>query len=161
MAEQEEMIAEEENLEPAAEAEEVVADETPASEPEAEAEADVEGLPEAVASPIRTIEPPTNPNIPDLRPGDAVSVHVLIKEGDRERVQEFRGIVIRTRKGGVNASFTVRRVAAHGIGVERTFLMRSPLVERVEIQRRAHVRRAKLYYLRERTGKRARLREKR
>jgi large subunit ribosomal protein L19 len=84
-----------------------------------------------------------------------------IQEGDRQRVQEFRGTVIRTRKGGNNASFTVRRVASHGVGVERTFLLRSPRIEKVEVSRQAHVRRAKLYYLRGRSGKRARLSEKR
>lgn len=110
---------------------------------------------------VKSVEAPTNPKIPALRPGDAVSVHVLIKEGDRERIQEFRGTIIRLRKGGNNASFTVRRVASHGIGVERTFLLRSPRLEKVEVQRHAHVRRAQLYYLRGRTGKRARLSEKR
>jgi large subunit ribosomal protein L19 len=110
---------------------------------------------------IKAVEAPVNPNIPELRPGDTVSVHVRIKEGQRERVQEFRGTVIRLRKGGNDANFTVRRTASHGIGVERTFLLRSPRIEKVVIQRSAHVRRAQLYYLRERTGKRARLREKR
>lgn len=109
----------------------------------------------------RTLEAPNNPNIPELRPGDTVSVHVRIVEGQRERIQEFRGTVIRLRKGGNNARFTVRRIATHGIGVERTFLLRSPRIEKVEIQRRAHVRRAQLYFLRDRKGKRARLREKR
>ena len=110
---------------------------------------------------VKVLEAPINPNIPELRPGDTVSVHVRIKEGDRERVQEFRGTVIRLRKGGNNANFTVRRTASHGIGVERTFLLRSPRIEKVEIIRRAHVRRAQLYYLRDRVGKRARLKEKR
>ncbi len=109
----------------------------------------------------RALEAPVNPNIPELRPGDSVSVHVLIKEGNRERVQEFKGTVIRLRKGGNNANFTVRRIASHGIGVERSFLLRSPRIVKVEVQRQAHVRRAQLYYLRERTGKRARLKEKR
>lgn len=112
-------------------------------------------------APVRVPEAPDNPSIPQLRPGDSVNVHVRIKEGDRERVQEFRGTVIRIRKGGNNANFTVRRVASHGIGVERTFLMRSPLVEKVEVERSAKVRRGQLYYLRERTGKKARLKEKR
>jgi large subunit ribosomal protein L19 len=76
-------------------------------------------------------------------------------------VQEFRGTVIRVRKGGNNANFTVRRIASHGIGVERTFLLRSPRIEKVDILRRSHVRRAQLYFLRGRKGKRARLREKR
>lgn len=110
---------------------------------------------------LKAVEAPTNPEIPDLQPGDSVSVHLRIQEGDRQRVQEFRGTVIRTRKGGNNASFTVRRVASHGVGVERTFLLRSPRIEKVEVSRQAHVRRARLYYLRGRSGKRARLTEKR
>ena len=110
---------------------------------------------------IKAVGAPVNPNIPELRPGDTVNVYVRIKEGQRERVQEFRGTVIRSRKGGNDANFTVRRTASHGIGVERTFLLRSPRIEKVVIQRSAHVRRAQLYYLRERTGKRARLKEKR
>jgi large subunit ribosomal protein L19 len=98
---------------------------------------------------------------PEIRPGDTVRVHNRIVEGDQERVQVFQGTVIRVRKGGVNANFTVRRIASHGIGVERTFLFHSPRVERVEVLRHAHVRRAKLYFLRERRGRKARLREKR
>ena len=107
----------------------------------------------------RQLEP--NPNIPDLRPGDTVRVHARIIEGDRERVQIFQGTVIRIRRGGAGASFTVRRIASHGIGVERTFPFYSPRIEKVEITRRAKVRRAKLYFLRERRGKAARLKEKR
>ncbi|OGO69935.1 MAG: 50S ribosomal protein L19 [Chloroflexi bacterium RBG_19FT_COMBO_62_14] len=114
-----------------------------------------------MSDPIQAVQAALNPNIPDMRPGDTVSVHVRITEGNRERVQEFRGTVIRMRKGGNHASFTVRRTASHGIGVERTFLLRSPRIEKVEIQRRAKVRRAQLYFLRDRTGKRARLEEKR
>jgi len=110
---------------------------------------------------VKSLDAPVNTAIPDLRPGDSVSVHFRIKEGDRERVQEFKGVVIRIRRGGNQANFTVRRTASHGIGVERTFPLRSPRIEKVEIQRRAHVRRAKLYYLRERTGKKARLKQKR
>ena len=102
-----------------------------------------------------------NPNIPELRPGDTVNVHARIVEGDRERVQVFRGTVIRLRKGGVNANFTVRRIASHGVGVERTFLLHSPRVEKVEVVRRARVHRAQLYYLRGRRGKTARLKEER
>ncbi len=105
----------------------------------------------------RQLEP--NPNIPALQPGDTVKVHVRIVEGTRERVQVFQGTIIRLRKGGVNANFTVRRIAAHGIGVERTFLLHSPRIEKVEIVRRAKVRRAQLYFLRERRGKAARLKE--
>jgi large subunit ribosomal protein L19 len=102
-----------------------------------------------------------NSNIPELSPGDSVKVYVRIVEGQRERVQAFQGTVIRVRGAGASATFTVRRVAAHGIGVERTFLLHSPRVDRVEVLRRAHVRRARLYYLRDRKGKAARLREKR
>lgn len=98
---------------------------------------------------------------PAIESGDTVKVHVRIVEGARERVQVFQGIVIRARKGGNEANFTVRRVASHGVGVERTFLLRSPRVERVEILRRAKVRRAQLYYLRNRRGKSARLKERR
>ncbi len=101
-----------------------------------------------------------NPHIPELHPGDRVKVHTRIVEGDRERIQVFQGTVMRLRKGkSANASFTVRRIATHGIGVERTFLLHSPRVERVEILGRTHVRRAQLYYLRGRHGKAARLRE--
>ena len=109
---------------------------------------------------IKSVEAPVNPNVPDLNAGDTVSVHVRIKEGNRERIQEFRGVVIRIKHGGNNSNFTVRRTASAGIGVERTFLMRSPLIEKIEVQRSSHTRRAKLYYLRDRTGKRARLKQK-
>jgi len=107
----------------------------------------------------RQIEP--NPNIPELRPGDTVKVHARIIEGDRERIQVFQGTVIRKHGNGPNADFTVRRIASHGIGVERTFPLHSPRVEKVEVMKQAHVRHAKLYYLRQRRGKEARLREKR
>jgi large subunit ribosomal protein L19 len=102
-----------------------------------------------------------NPDIPQLRPGDTVRVHARIVEGNRERVQVFQGTVMRKRGGGVNANFTVRRIASHGVGVERTFLLHSPRLEKVEVLRHAHVRRSKLYYLRGRKGKSAKLREKR
>ena len=110
---------------------------------------------------VNSLNPEPNPNIPDLRPGDTVRVHARIVEGQRERIQVFQGTVMRMRKGGVNASFTVRRIAAHGIGVERTFLLHSPRIERVEIVRRARVRRAQLYFLRHQRGKAARLKEER
>ncbi len=77
---------------------------------------------------IKAVEAPVNTKIPDMQPGDNVSVHVRIVEGNKERVQEFKGTVIRMRKGGNDANFTVRRLAAHGIGVERTFLLRSPRI---------------------------------
>ena len=101
-------------------------------------------------------------DLPDLRVGDDVQVHFRIVEGDRERIQLVRGTVMRIRKGsGANANFTVRRIASHGIGVERTFPLHSPRIEKIEVRRHAHVRRAKLYYLRGRQGKATRLREKR
>jgi large subunit ribosomal protein L19 len=102
-----------------------------------------------------------NPDVPEMRPGDTVRVHARIVEGTRERVQVFQGTVLRLRRGGTNANFTVRRIASHGVGVERTFLLRSPRLEKVEVLRRAHVRKAQLYYLRDRRGRAARLREKR
>jgi large subunit ribosomal protein L19 len=114
-----------------------------------------------MADVLKAVEAPEKTDLPELNPGDAVSVHFRIQEGDRERVQEFKGTIIRIRKGGNDANFTVRRTASHGIGVERTFPIRSPRLEKIELQRRAHVRRAKLYYLRERSGKKARLKEKR
>ena len=98
-------------------------------------------------------------DIPELNAGDTVKVHTLIVEGDKERVQVFQGMVIRVRGGGVNKNFTVRRIASHGVGVERTFLFASPRVDKVEVLRHAKVRRANLYFLRGRTGKAARLKE--
>ncbi len=109
---------------------------------------------------IRSIENQKE-EITDLAPGDTVKVHVRIVEGNRERVQVVQGVVIRIRGGGINKTFTVRRTASHGVGVERTFLIHSPRVEKIEVLRHAHVRRAKLYFLRERSGKSARLRERR
>jgi len=109
---------------------------------------------------LKAVEAAANPNIPDLRPGDAVSVHVRIKEGERERIQEFKGTIIRIRHGGVAETFTVRRIASNGIGVERTFLMRSPRVDKVVVERHSQIRRAQLYYLRGRTGKATRLKQK-
>ncbi len=109
---------------------------------------------------IKALEAKQNEKIPQLAPGDTVSVHVKIKEGERERIQEFKGIVIRMRKGGNNANITVRRMASNGIGVERTFLLRSPRVDKVMVERHGQVRRAQLYFMRSRTGKSARLKQK-
>src|SRR6185503_9958638 len=95
---------------------------------------------------------------PQFGPGDTVRVHVNIVEGNRERTQIFEGVVMRLRHGGINTTFTVRRIA-HGVGVERTFLLHSPRVERVEVVRRGKVRRAQLYYLRGLTGRAARIKE--
>lgn len=110
---------------------------------------------------INSLTADANPNIPEIQSGDSVRVHVRIVEGSRERIQVFPGTVIRMRKSGNNASITVRRTASHGVGVERTFLLRSPRIDKIEVTRNAHVRRAQLYYLRNRTGRSATLREKR
>jgi len=109
---------------------------------------------------IKALEAKQNEKIPQLAPGDTVSVHVKIKEGERERIQEFKGTVIRMRKGGNDANITVRRMASNGIGVERTFLLRSPRVDKVVVERHSQVRRAQLYFMRSRTGKSARLKQK-
>lgn len=98
-------------------------------------------------------------DLPPFRPGDTVRVHVKIREGEKERTQVFEGVVIRRRRGGASATFTVRKVS-YGIGVERIFPVESPAVQKVEIKSRGHVRRSRLYYLRELRGKKARLRSK-
>lgn len=103
----------------------------------------------------------SEPTHPKLEVGDTAKIHVRIVEGGKERIQVFQGVVIRQRRGGNNANYTLRRIASHGIGVERTFLWRSPRVEKIEIIRRAKVRRAQLYFLRERRGRAARLKERR
>ena len=100
-------------------------------------------------------------NLPEFRAGDTVRVGVRVVEGNRERVQEFEGVVIRRRSSGINENFTVRRIASHGIGVERTFLLHSPRVDSIKVIRHGKVRRAKLYYLRGLTGKAARIKERR
>jgi large subunit ribosomal protein L19 len=109
---------------------------------------------------LKSVEAPVNENIPELTPGDAVSVHLRIAEGDRERIQIFKGTVLYVRGSGNDASFTVRRIASNGIGVERTFLMRSPRIQKIVVDRHTKVKRARLYFLRERTGKRARLKQR-
>ncbi len=98
-------------------------------------------------------------NIPEFGPGDTVRVAVRVVEGERERIQNFEGVVLRRQGGGLNETFLVRRIASHGIGVERTFLLHSPRIESITVLRRAKVRRAALYYLRGRTGRAARLKE--
>ena len=109
---------------------------------------------------LKAVEAKVNENIPAMRSGDQVSVHVKIKEGERERIQEFKGTVIRIGKAGNSRNFTVRRVAANGIGVERTFLLRSPLIDKVVVERNAKVRRAHLSYLRGLSGKGGKLKQK-
>src|SRR5512133_3630921 len=100
-------------------------------------------------------------DIPEFGPGDTIRVHAKVVEGSRERIQVFEGVVIRRRAGGINENFTVRRIASHGIGVERTFLIHSPRIDKIEVIRRGVVRRAQLYYLRGLTGKAARIKERR
>jgi large subunit ribosomal protein L19 len=97
--------------------------------------------------------------VPDFKPGDTVVVNVKVKEGERERAQSFEGVVIAIRNRGLNSAFTVRKIS-HGEGVERVFQTHSPAIESITLKRRGTVRRAKLYYLRERAGKAARIREK-
>lgn len=97
-------------------------------------------------------------DVPEFRIGDTVKVHVRVKEGNRERIQIFEGTVLKRQNGGIRETFTVRRVA-YGVGVERTFPVHSPIVEKVEVVRRGKVRRAKLFYLRKRVGKAAKVKE--
>jgi large subunit ribosomal protein L19 len=96
--------------------------------------------------------------IPDFRPGDTVQVHVKVVEGSRERIQVFEGVVIKMKGGGIRETFTVRRLA-YGVGVERTFPLHSPRIDKIVVKRQGKVRRAKLYYLRKLTGKAARIKE--
>ena len=111
---------------------------------------------------LKTFDNAKNEDLTELRVGDNVTIYVRINVGLRnERVQMVRGRIIRLRNGGNNRNFTVRRIASNGVGVERTFLLNSPRIEKIDVHRHAHVRRSNLYYLRGRTGKSARLREKR
>jgi large subunit ribosomal protein L19 len=98
-------------------------------------------------------------DVPEFGPGDTVSVQVRVKEGNRERLQAFEGVVIGKKNRGLNSSFIVRKIS-HGVGVERTFQTHSPLIAGIEVKRRGDVRKAKLYYLRERSGRSARIKEK-
>jgi large subunit ribosomal protein L19 len=99
--------------------------------------------------------------LPDFQPGDTVRAMIRVVEGSRERLQAFEGVVIRRRSSGINENFTIRRISANGIGVERTFLLNSPRIDRLEVVRYGKVRRAKLYYLRGLTGRAARIKERR
>lgn len=115
-----------------------------------------------VAQLIRSVEAEQfKSEVPEFGPGDTVRVHAKVVEGNRERIQVFEGVVIRRRAGGINENFTVRRIASHGIGVERTFLIHSPRIDKIDVIRYGRVRRAKLYYLRDLTGKAARIKERR
>ena len=99
------------------------------------------------------------PDLRDFSPGDTLVVHVKVREGGRERLQAFEGVVIGKRNRGLNSAFTVRKIS-HGVGVERTFQTHSPLIAGIDVKRRGDVRRAKLYYLRQRSGRSARIKEK-
>ncbi len=110
---------------------------------------------------LKSVEAPyLRANIPTFAPGDTVRVSVKVREGEKERLQAFEGVVLRRRGGGLGSTFTVRKVS-YGVGVERTFPLHSPVIERIERLRPGRVRRARLYYLRARRGKAARIREKR
>ena len=98
-------------------------------------------------------------DIPDFRPGDTVGVHVKIKEGDKERIQVFQGAVVQRHRNGIHSTFTVRKISS-GVGVERVFPLHSPMIARIEIKSRGRVRRSKLSYLRELSGKKARIRDR-
>ena len=151
-------------------AEETVAEEAPAEEaPKEEAVAEeapaeevvnvslVEKSPAEIVSDFENKQIRTD--IPSFRPGDTVVVSVKVKEGDRTRVQAFEGIVMGVKKGGLNSSFIVRKISS-GIGVERTFQTHSPMIDSIKVKRKGDVRQAKLFYLRERSGKSARIKER-
>ena len=108
---------------------------------------------------IEELEKAQEKEIPEFNPGDTVSVSVRVKEGERERLQAFDGVVIGKRNKGINSSFIVRKIS-HGVGVERTFQTHSPLIKSIKLKRKGKVRQSKLYYLRERSGRSARIKEK-
>jgi large subunit ribosomal protein L19 len=152
----EEVVAEE------APAEEVVAEEAPAEEVVAEEDSTPkvslkERSPAQIVSDFEAKQIRTD--IPPFRPGDTVVVSVKVKEGDRTRLQAFEGVVMGVKKGGLNASFIVRKISS-GIGVERTFQTHSPIIDSIKVKRKGDVRQAKLFYLRERSGKSARIKER-
>ncbi len=120
--------------------------------------------------PVHALEAAVNPtdlvdiaglrdDIPEFRPGDTVKVHVKVTEGNRSRVQVFEGVVIARRGSGIRETFTVRKISFNAVGVERTFPVHAPVIDRIEVVRRGKVRRAKLYYLRDRVGKKAKIKE--
>jgi large subunit ribosomal protein L19 len=100
-------------------------------------------------------------DVPDFRPGDSVKVHVKVTEGNRSRIQVFEGDVIARKGSGIRETFTVRKISFNAVGVERTFPVHAPVIDHIEVTRRGKVRRAKLYYLRDRVGKKAKIRERR
>ena len=166
----EDVVAEEAPAEEAP-AEEVVAEEAPAEEVVAEEAPAEEVVAEEVTPKISTVEKSSahileafeskqiRTDLPSFRPGDTVVVSVKVKEGTRTRLQAFEGVVMGVKKGGINASFVVRKISS-GIGVERTFQTHSPMIDSVTVKRKGDVRQAKLFYLRERSGKSARIKER-
>ena len=155
----EEAVAEEAVAEEAV-AEETVAEEAIAEETVAEEVVNVSLVEKSPAQIVSDFEnKQIRTDIPSFRPGDTVVVSVKVKEGDRTRVQAFEGIVMGVKKGGLNSSFIVRKISS-GIGVERTFQTHSPIIESIKVKRKGDVRQAKLFYLRERSGKSARIKER-
>ena len=163
---------EEAPLEEAAPEEEAPAEEAPAEEAAPEEEAPVEEVPAEEAAPvISDVEKSPasivsdfeksqlKEDVPSFRPGDTVSVSVKVKDGQRTRLQAFEGVVMSVRNSGLNSSFIVRKISS-GIGVERTFQLHSPLIDSISVKRKGDVRKAKLFYLRERSGKSARIKER-
>ena len=140
----------------AEEVEEAVAEEAPAEEA-APSISTVERSPAQIVSDFEKKQVKTD--LPSFRPGDTVVVSVKVKEGDRTRLQAFEGVVMGVKKGGLNASFIVRKISS-GIGVERTFQTHSPIIDSIKVKRKGDVRQAKLFYLRERSGKSARIKER-
>ena len=148
---EEEVVAEEVTAE-----EEVVAEEATAEE-EVQAVSTIERSPAQIVNDFETKQIKTD--LPSFRPGDTVVVSVKVKEGDRTRLQAFEGVVMGVKKGGLNSSFIVRKISS-GIGVERTFQTHSPMIDSIKVKRKGDVRQAKLFYLRDRSGKSARIKER-
>ena len=155
-APEEEAPAEEAPAEEAAPEEEAPAEEAPAEEA-APVISDVEKSPASIVSDFEKSQ--LKENVPSFRPGDTVSVSVKVKDGQRTRLQAFEGVVMSVRNSGLNSSFIVRKISS-GIGVERTFQLHSPLIDSILVKRKGDVRKAKLFYLRERSGKSARIKER-
>ena len=152
----EEVVAEEAAAEEEVVAEEVDAEEATADE-EVQAVSTIERSPAQIVNDFETKQIKTD--LPSFRPGDTVVVSVKVKEGDRTRLQAFEGVVMGVKKGGLNSSFIVRKISS-GIGVERTFQTHSPMIDSIKVKRKGDVRQAKLFYLRDRSGKSARIKER-
>ena len=153
-------LEQENTLEAEAPAEEVVAEEAPAEEVVAEVASQISTVEKTSAQIVDAFEAKQlRTDYPSFRPGDTVVVSVKVKEGDRTRLQAFEGVVMGVKKGGINGSFIVRKIS-NGIGVERTFQTHSPIIDSIAVKRKGDVRQAKLFYLRERSGKSARIKER-